>query len=186
MWQRIKQWVVKRKWRLMILAVLLVWYYFLLPKKLFKAPTSFVIEDSKGELLNAAIAADGQWRFPADKQVPDKFAKCITAYEDKRFYYHWGIDPVATGRAVKQNLTGGKVVSGASTITMQVIRLYRNKPRTFWQKTVEMVLATRLEFSYSKKEILALYAGNAPFGGNVVGLEAASWRYYGQIGKAHV
>ncbi len=164
----------------MILAVLLVWYYFLLPKKLFKAPTSFVIEDSKGELLNAAIAADGQWRFPADKQVPDKFAKCITAYEDKRFYYHWGIDPVATGRAVKQNLTGGKVVSGASTITMQVIRLYRNKPRTFWQKTVEMVLATRLEFSYSKKEILALYAGNAPFGGNVVGLEAASWRYYGR------
>jgi len=180
MWQRIKHWAVKRKLRLGIIAVLLVLYYFLLPKKLFTAPTSFVIEDSKGELMSAAIATDGQWRFPADKLVPDKFAKCIVAYEDKRFYYHWGLDPVAMSRAIKQNLTGGKVVSGASTITMQVIRLSRNKPRTFWQKLVETVLATRLEFAYSKKEILGLYAGNAPYGGNVVGLEAASWRYFGR------
>jgi penicillin-binding protein 1C len=118
MWQRIKHWAVKRKLRLSIIAVLLVLYYFILPKKLFTAPTSFVIEDSKGELMNAAIATDGQWRFPADKLVPDKFAKCIVAYEDKRFYYHWGLDPVAMSRAIKQNLTGGKVVSGASTITM--------------------------------------------------------------------
>lgn len=165
---------------LIAIGMLLVAYYFILPRKLFKAPTSFVIEDSRGELLNASIAADGQWRFPADKQVPEKFAKCIVAYEDKRFYYHWGIDPLALGRAVQQNFSGGKVVSGASTITMQVIRLYRNKPRTFWQKMVETVLATRLEFRYSKKSILALYAGHAPFGGNVVGLEAASWRYYGR------
>lgn len=180
MQERFKQWAIKRKWWLAAIAVLLVAYYFMLPRKLFTAPTSYVIEDVKGELLNATIAADGQWRFPADKTVPDKFAKCITAYEDKRFYYHWGIDPLATGRALKQNLGGGKVVSGASTITMQVIRLYRNKPRTLWQKMIEMILATRLEFRYSKKAILGLYAGNAPFGGNVVGLEAASWRYYGR------
>lgn len=163
-----------------ILAVLLAGYYFLLPGKLFRSPTSFVLEDSKGGLLCATIAADGQWRFPADKQTPDKFIQCILTYEDKRFYYHWGIDPLSLGRAIKQNLSGGKVVSGASTITMQVIRLYRNKPRNIWQKAVEMLMATRLEFSYSKKQILALYAGNAPFGGNVVGLEAASWRYYGR------
>ncbi|MBO9154485.1 penicillin-binding protein 1C [Chitinophaga sp. GCM10012297] len=178
--EKIKQWVIKRKWRLSILAGLLLWYYFLLPAKLFTAPTSFVIEDMKGELMNAAIAKDGQWRFPADKLVPEKFEKCIVAYEDKRFFYHWGIDPLATARAIRQNLGGGRVVSGASTITMQVIRLYRNQPRTFWQKTIEMILATRLEFRYSKREILGLYAGNAPFGGNVVGLEAASWRYYGR------
>ncbi|RPD39096.1 penicillin-binding protein 1C [Chitinophaga barathri] len=180
MWERIKKWAVKRKWRLVILAGLLLWYYFLLPARLFTTPTSFVIEDQGGELMNAAIAKDGQWRFPADKLVPEKFEKCIVAYEDKRFFYHWGVDPLATGRAIRQNFGGGRVVSGASTITMQVIRLYRNKPRTIWQKTIEMILATRLEFRYSKKEILGLYAGNAPFGGNVVGLEAASWRYYGR------
>ncbi len=178
--ESIQNWIVKRKWRLGIFAVLLLWYCFLLPAKLFTAPTSFVLEDVNGELMNAAIAKDGQWRFPADKLVPEKFEECIVAYEDKRFFYHWGIDPLALGRAVKQNISGGRVVSGASTITMQVIRLYRNKPRTFWQKTIEMILATRLEFRYSKREILGLYAGNAPFGGNVVGLEAAAWRYYGR------
>lgn len=172
--------MIKRKWWLGAGAVLLVCYYLCLPKKLFRTPTSYVVEDSNGELLSAAIASDGQWRFPADKEVPEKFAACIVAYEDKRFYYHWGVDPLAMGRAVKQNLGGRRVVSGGSTITMQVIRLYRNKPRNLWQKAIETVLATRLEFSYSKKAILGLYAANAPFGGNVVGLEAASWRYYGR------
>lgn len=172
--------MVRKKWWLLGAAVLLITYYFLLPAKLFKTPTSYVIEDANGELLSATIAADGQWRFPVANTVPDKFAQCITTYEDKRFYYHWGVDPLALGRAIKQNMGHHKVVSGGSTITMQVIRLARNKPRNLWQKLVEAVLATRLEFSFSKKKILALYAGNAPFGGNVVGLEAAAWRYYGR------
>ena len=73
-WKHLKLWVIKRKWQLGILAALLIAYYFMLPRKLFLSPTSFVLEDSKGELLGATIAADGQWRFPADKQVPDKFA----------------------------------------------------------------------------------------------------------------
>ncbi|WZN43452.1 transglycosylase domain-containing protein [Chitinophaga pollutisoli] len=154
MWTRFKAWAYRRRWRLAIAALLLVGYYFLLPRQLFTAPTSFVIEDERGDLMGAAIAKDGQWRFPADKDVPDKFAKCIVAYEDKRFYYHWGIDPGALLRAVKQNLGGGRVVSGASTITMQVIRLHRNKPRTIWQKLVEMTMATRLEFRYSKNPSL--------------------------------
>ncbi|SEK52723.1 penicillin-binding protein 1C [Chitinophaga rupis] len=175
-----RQWMVRKKWWLLGAAVLLIAYYFLLPSKLFTTPTSYVIEDANGELLSATIAADGQWRFPVANTVPDKFAQCITTYEDKRFYYHWGVDPLALGRAIKQNLGRHKVVSGGSTITMQVIRLARNKPRNIWQKLVEAVLATRLEFSFSKKKILALYAGNAPFGGNVVGLEAAAWRYYGR------
>ncbi|WP_295128023.1 penicillin-binding protein 1C [uncultured Chitinophaga sp.] len=178
--ERLKRWAIKRKWWLAAFAVLLICYYFCLPRKLFLAPTSYVVEDNNGELLSAAIAKDGQWRFPGDKEVPEKFADCIVAYEDKRFYYHWGVDPIAIGRAVKQNLGGRKVVSGGSTLTMQVIRLYRNQPRNIWQKMVETVLATRLEFRYSKKTILGLYAANAPFGGNVVGLEAASWRYYGR------
>jgi penicillin-binding protein 1C len=161
-------------------AVVIFLFYFSLPNPLFKSPTSFVIEDDKGELLSAAIAKDGQWRFPVSEEVPEKFAKCIIAFEDRRFYYHPGFDPIALARAIKQNLIRRKVVSGGSTLTMQVIRLSRKKPRTFWQKSMEIILAMRLELSYSKKEILALYTGNAPFGTNVVGLDAAAWRYYGR------
>lgn len=178
--QRFRQWCKKRKWWLTAAGILLIAYYFCLPRQLFTSPTSFVLEDVNGDLLNAGIAPDGQWRFPYNPHVPEKFEKCIVAYEDKRFYYHWGIDPLAISRAIRQNLRGKKVVSGGSTLTMQVIRISRNQPRTFWQKMVEAVLATRLEFSASKKKIIALYAANAPFGGNVVGLEAASWRYYGR------
>ncbi len=178
--RRLKQWILRKKWWLLGAAIVLIFYYFLLPKKLFTTPTSFVIEDANGELLSATIATDGQWRFPASGQVPEKFVRCITTYEDKRFYYHWGVDPLALARAIKQNLGQRRVVSGGSTLTMQVIRLSRNKPRSLWQKLIEAVLATRLEFACSKKQILSLYAGNAPFGGNVVGLEAAAWRYYGR------
>lgn len=169
-----------KKWGLAAGGILLILYVICLPSQLFTAPTSYVVEDNNGDLLSASIATDGQWRFPVNEQVPEKFIKCITTYEDKRFYYHWGVDPIALLRAVKQNIGGRKVVSGGSTLTMQVIRLSRNQPRNLWQKLVEVVLATRLEFSASKKGILALYAGNAPFGGNVVGLDAASWRYYGR------
>ncbi|WP_343671323.1 penicillin-binding protein 1C [Chitinophaga sp.] len=173
-------WLRKRKWWLIATAILLIVYIFCLPARLFTAPTSFVIEDNNGRLLSATIATDGQWRFPVDKPVPDKFATCIIAYEDKRFNYHWGVDIIALARAIKQNIQHRTVISGGSTLSMQVIRLSRNKPRTIFQKMIEAILATRLEFSYSKKRILQLYAGNAPFGGNVVGLEAASWRYYGR------
>jgi penicillin-binding protein 1C len=160
--------------------ILILMFWFSLPSPLFLSPTSFVIESSSGELLNASIAKDGQWRFPITDAVPEKFEKCITVYEDKRFYHHQGVDPLAVIRAVNLNIKNKKTVSGASTITMQVIRLSRNQPRTFAQKIIETILAIRLELSYSKKEILALYAGNAPFGSNVVGLDAASWRYFGR------
>lgn len=161
---------------------ILCFVYFLLalPKPLFKAPTSYVIEASNGELLSASIASDGQWRFPLADTVPEKFVKCIIAFEDKRFFHHAGIDFIAAARAMKQNLKAKSIVSGGSTLTMQVIRLSRKKHRTIRQKLTEMFLALRLEFSYSKDEIMSLYAANAPFGSNVVGIEAASWRYYGR------
>lgn len=164
----------------MILALLLSWFYAALPKKLFDAPTSYILEDRKGELLNATIAADGQWRFPFNEQVPQKFTDCITTFEDKRFFYHPGIDPVAFGRAVIKNIKGRGNTQGGSTITMQVMRLSKkNSHRNIWNKLKESILAVRLECRYSKRKILALYASNAPFGGNVVGLDAAAWRYYG-------
>jgi penicillin-binding protein 1C len=160
--------------------LLFLFFIFSLPKQLFKSPTSYVLEASNGELLSASIASDGQWRFPVANSVPEKFVKCITAFEDQRFFLHFGVDPVAMSRAMKQNFNAKSVVSGGSTLTMQVIRLSRKQNRNIWQKLTEMWLATRLEFTNSKKEILGLYASNAPFGSNVVGLGAASWRYYGR------
>lgn len=156
-------------------------YYFCLPEVLFDVPYSTILEDRNGNLLSAAIATDGQWRFPEAEVVPDKFRTALLAFEDKRFGYHPGVDPAAMGRAFFRNFQAGRVVSGGSTISMQVIRLSRKRSsRTVWEKIIEMVLATRLELRYSKDEILKLYATHAPFGGNVVGLEAACWRYFGR------
>jgi penicillin-binding protein 1C len=181
LFQKIKTLRTAAKIRLLVLTGLLTWFYFSLPSRLFHAPTCYVIEDRDGKLLNATIAADGQWRFPYNKQVPQKFIDCITSFEDKRFFKHPGIDPVAVARAVIKNIKNKGVVQGGSTITMQVIRLAKkNDKRNVWNKLKESILALRLELAYSKKEILALYAGNAPFGSNIVGLDAAAWRYYGR------
>lgn len=166
-----------------ICLALLLAFLFSLPSKLFKTPTSFVIEASNGNLLSAAIASDGQWRFPVADSVPVKFKDCIIAFEDKRFYSHFGIDFLAMSRAMRQNWKAKSVVSGGSTLSMQVIRLSRKQDRTVWQKLLEVILALRIETKYSKAEIIGLYAANAPFGSNVVGLEAASWRYYGRNAK---
>ncbi len=163
------------------LLLLGIWYYFALPNPLFNQPTCMVLEDKRHNLIGAKIAKDGQWRFPHQKEIPDKFVQAITQFEDRRFFYHPGVDPIGIGRAILQNIRNLKVVSGASTLSMQVIRLARNgKARTISEKIIEIILATRLELGYSKAEILAFYASNAPFGGNVVGLDAASWRYYGK------
>ncbi len=182
--QQVQRHILSHKRRYMWLSALLLLlliYVFLLPRKLFDKPTCTVIDDREGRLLSAKIADDGQWRFPAADSVPYKYGKALVAFEDKRFYRHIGVDPWALGRALRQNIATGHVVSGGSTITMQVIRLMQdNPPRNFLQKMKEAILATRLELRYSKSEILNLYASNAPFGGNVVGIGAASWRYFGR------
>ena len=160
------------------------WFVNCLPQPLFNDPYSLVVNDRKGNMLGARIAEDGQWRFPAKDSVTSKFAVAIITYEDKRFYSHPGIDVFALARAVKNNFKHGKKAGGASTLSMQVIRMLRkNKPRIVSEKIIEMLMAVRLEMSYSKQEILSLYASYAPFGGNVVGFETASWRYYGKPSK---
>lgn len=164
----------------LIFGLLLLTFLLALPAKLFRSPTSYVVEASSGELLSASIAKDGQWRFPEADSVPEKFAQCIVAFEDKRFYQHPGVDLFAMGRAMRQNWKAKSIVSGGSTLSMQVIRLSRRESRTVWQKLIEVLLALRLELTHSKQDILGLYAANAPFGSNVVGLEAASWRYFGR------
>ncbi|KQB38361.1 penicillin-binding protein 1C [Flavobacterium aquidurense] len=178
--QRIINWIKKNKIKSAIAFLFLLIYYFSIPRTLFQEPYSTVIESKEGELLGAKIARDGQWRFPAQDSVPDKFKKCIVYFEDEYFYKHPGFNPVAMVNAIKQNRKAGKVVRGGSTLTQQVIRLSRKgKGRTYFEKVIEIIMATRLELGYSKNEILELYAAHAPFGGNVVGLEMASWRYFG-------
>jgi penicillin-binding protein 1C len=152
----------------------------LIPLTTFQADYSKVLVDRNDELLSASIASDGQWRFPPINNIPEKYELALLTYEDKRFYYHFGLDPLAIGRAFISNFEAGEVISGASTITMQVIRLSRyGNSRTVVEKLLEALLAVHLELRLSKKEILSLYASHAPYGGNVVGLEAASWRYFG-------
>jgi penicillin-binding protein 1C len=161
--------------------ILLIIFYFSLPKNLFPQNYSTVILDCDGELLGARISSDGQWRFPEDSLVPNKFKQSILQFEDKHFYQHPGFNPVSLCRALWMNIKAGKIVSGGSTLTMQVIRLHReNKKRSVLEKLIEIVLATRLELRLTKAQILALYASHAPFGGNVVGINAASWRYFGR------
>lgn len=175
----------------LVFCALILWICLMhlwIPKPLISKPYStllYTAETSGREvLLGARIASDGQWRFPSGSEVPEKFAICLTQYEDKRFWYHPGVDPFALMRAVQLNLTQSRVVSGGSTLTMQLARIARgNQSRTVGQKVIEMLWALYLECSYSKEEILRMYASNAPFGGNVVGIEAAAWRYFGREAK---
>lgn len=168
---------------LILLSIFFIWFWFFsLPRPLFDVPTSTILFSEDNQLLGAQIAEDGQWRFPANDSVPKKFKVCIQEFEDAYFQYHPGINPVSYIRALRQNFQAGKVVSGGSTLTMQTIRLAKKNPkRTYAEKLIEMIQSLRLELTNSKSSILLYYASNAPFGGNVVGLDAASWRYFGKL-----
>ena len=170
---------LKRKVSFFLFWIFLVWYADCLPRPLFSDSTSTVLVDRDGNLLGAHISLDEQWRFQPVDSVPKKFETCIIAFEDRNFYRHLGVSVKGISRAILQNFKKGERVSGGSTLTMQVIRLIRKNPkRSYSEKMLEMFLATRLEITHSKKEILALYASHAPFGNNVVGIEAASWRFF--------
>jgi len=150
-----------------------------IPIPCFEKPYSTVLTARNGELLGAKIADDGQWRFPATDRYSPKYIACLLEYEDRWFFLHPGFNPVSFVKSFVDNMKAGEVVRGGSTISMQVVRMSRNNPpRTYREKLWEMILALRLEMHYSKKSILNLYAANAPFGGNVVGIDAAAWRYF--------
>ncbi|MFM2285961.1 MAG: hypothetical protein RLZZ543_1458 [Bacteroidota bacterium] len=171
----------KKRRRLFACILLLIAFIFCLPNPIFDVSYSTVITSKDGKLLGARIAEDGQWRFPGSDTIPEKFEACLLTFEDKHFYQHPGINPVSMGRAAWQNIMNGRVLSGGSTLSMQVMRLSRKgQKRSILEKAIESIQAVRLECSYSKRSILALYAQHAPFGGNVVGLEAAAWRYFGR------
>ena len=143
---------------------------------------SATVIDRDERLLRPFTTSDGRWRLPLDPQdVDQRYLKILFAFEDQHFYQHHGVDGKAAGRAVLQFLAHGRLVSGASTLTMQVARLLDGKhERTGAGKLRQMARALQLEHALSKTEILRLYLRLAPFGGNIEGIRAASLAYFGK------
>ncbi len=169
----------KKKGLLLSLIVVGLIFYFAFPKQLFSDPYATTLWSKNGTLLSVKIAKDEQWRFPEVDSIPEALKQSVLLFEDEYFYWHPGFNPVSTLRALWQNLKSDKIISGGSTISMQVIRLSRKqKKRTYREKLIEMYLAFRMECSFSKDEILKMYVSHAPYGGNIVGVEAAAWRYF--------
>ena len=175
------RWLKSHRTLSVVLAVLtvLIVGFLCIPIPRFADPYSTVLTAEDGTLLGARIADDGQWRFPATDCYTSKYVACLIEFEDHYFFLHGGFNPVSFVKAFIDNLRKGGVVRGGSTISMQVVRMARkNKPRTYFEKFIEVMLAVRLELHYSKHSILNLYAAHAPYGGNVVGIDAAAWRYF--------
>lgn len=162
-----------------VIVVALALHFSRIPQPFFDVPYATTLRSNEGILLNALIAEDEQWRFPPLDSIPEKYQTAVRLFEDEYFFYHFGINPASLARAAFQNIKAGKVISGGSTLTMQTVRMaLGNKKRTYSQKCIEILKSLRVEFMYSKASIFKLYANHAPFGGNIVGLHAASWRYF--------
>lgn len=140
---------------------------------------SKLIYDRHDEVMRAFLTQDDKWRMKTElDEISPELQKAIIFKEDKYFYYHFGINPLAIVRALYNNVTQGRRTSGASTITMQVARMLHPKARTYRSKFIEMFRALQLELYYSKKEILQLYLNLVPYGGNIEGVKSASQLYF--------
>ena len=141
--------------------------------------------DRNGHLLRAYATTEGRWRLPATvNEVDPRFVEMLQTYEDRRFQKHWGVDPLAMMRAAVQFISNGRVISGGSTLTMQVARLLEPRDqRTLGAKLRQIVRAIEIERNLSKDEVLALYLTLAPYGGNLEGIRAASLAYFGKEPK---
>ncbi|MBI5725744.1 MAG: penicillin-binding protein 1C [Planctomycetes bacterium] len=157
-------------------------YIYEFPKeRLSDWPQSPVLTDRHDRLIMRRVGQDQHWRMPVKLgEISPWLAKATIAVEDKRFYEHWGVDGLAACRAAWQNASNLKVVSGASTITMQVCRIIDPRPRTFWAKSVQAFRAIQLEQICGKDEILEYYLNIAPYGRNIRGAQAAAMIYFGK------
>ena len=172
---------MKRRYKILIAIITgFALLYLAIPMPHFPEDYSAVVLDKDGRILRAFLNNRQQWHFPPEKdvRVSQKLKASVLYFEDRYFEYHFGVNPVSVVRALYQNLKQGKTVRGASTLTMQVARLMHPRPRTYFNKTLEMLQAVKIEMRYSKEEILQLYLDHAPYGGNVVGYRAAALRFF--------
>jgi penicillin-binding protein 1C len=166
---------------LYVLVPLLVLDFFFPPPLTRASEISAVVMDRRGAVLRVFPVEDGKWRLRAHiEKLDSDFIDALLAYEDKRFRSHSGVDFLALGRATASLASAGRIVSGGSTITMQTARLLEPRPRNIGSKIIESVRAWQLEHRYSKDQILELYLTLAPYGGNLEGVRAASWAYFGR------
>ncbi|MDR0616039.1 MAG: penicillin-binding protein 1C [Synergistaceae bacterium] len=150
-----------------------------------KFDVSHSVLDSNGKIMSAYLSARDEWCIPVSLDKMGRWTEAVAiAAEDKRFYNHHGVDLLAVTRATFDNIKAGRIVSGASTITTQLIRISHPRPRTFVVKLIEFWAALRLETKFSKRDILEMYLNRAPFGGNIRGVEAASMAYFNKSANA--
>ncbi len=175
---RIKKW----QWAAIFLLFIAILFFIIPPAKpLFKNDYSTVVRANNGALLHAFINQNEQWHFPPDtSKVPQKLKTAVITFEDESFYKHIGVDFLAITRAAYQNYKKGRIVSGASTIHMQIARMSNPKNRNYFNKAKEIVFAIKLNLHFSKDEILTTYLNHAPYGGNVIGYRTASLKFFGK------
>ncbi len=159
------------------------WFFLGITDILFPLPPtkeySQVIYDKEGNLLCAYLTADHKWRLETHtKDINPDMVKAILYKEDAWFYFHYGVNPVSLMRAFFNNIISGERTSGASTITMQLVRLVEPRSRTYLSKVIEIFRAIQYEWHYSKQEILEMYLSYLPYGGNIEGVHSASYLYY--------
>ncbi len=141
---------------------------------------STVILDEDGDYLRVYLDDNDQWHLKYQGQIPSKLQTAILQFEDKYYFHHPGVNPVSIIRALYSNFKAGRVVSGGSTITMQVARLYSKRERTLTNKIYEALITLKLELFYTKDEIFLIYLNNASYGSNIVGIKSASYKYFGK------
>lgn len=165
-----------------VLAALLLFLYYPLDKPLVRSSYSKVITDRDGNIMRVFLTEDEQYCMAPEfnDSIPEKLKVAVVHFEDKYFYYHPGVNPVSIVKAFYQNIKQQRIVSGASTITMQLARIRKGRKRSASNKVIEIFEAFRIEAQYSKQEVLKLYLDHAPYGGNIIGYQAASWRYFGK------
>lgn len=168
----------KRYFSLLLLP--LIWFF--LPQgELFNCDYSRAVLSRNGELLRVSLTEDEQFRFPpSDTALPEKYITALLTFEDRRFYYHPGVDLFSIVKSFLINRRAGEIKRGGSTITMQLARLSNPRERTYSAKVAELFRALKITLHYSKSEVLRIYAAHIPMGGNIVGVEAASFRYFGK------
>jgi penicillin-binding protein 1C len=188
---KIRQWWCSRSRRarralgammaLMAVLATLNWVVFPLPEHLLKRPASAFVYSRDGQLLNCFTSPDRFWRKPVTlAQLSPLMVKSVLVNEDRWFYWHPGFNPVSLVEAAVDNVQAGRFVRGGSTITMQIARMIEPKERTIPNKILEVVRAVQLELNYSKDDLLEMYFNLAPYGGNIEGIGAAAYLYFGK------